>query len=116
MPLFEDEKWEVVPQIVANVRRGEPESHVGYLITATSPDGTEAEIVSELGISASERDALAANLFAASKDMFNSAERLMPLLATLELSPLEEEAAATLKAAIEGVKERIPGAGARISL
>jgi hypothetical protein len=115
MPLFEDETWEVVPQMVANVRRGEPESHVGFLITTTLRDGTEVDMVSELGIAASDRDRVVANLFTASKDMFNAAEKLLPLLAAMELSPVDEEAVATLKAALDGVRESIPSAETRMN-
>lgn len=83
MSLFVDETWGVTPQLVENVRRDEAVSHVGYLITATHADGTETEIVHDHGMGATERDLAAARLFAASKDMFNATEVLLPLLRVL---------------------------------
>ncbi len=104
MPLFEDEKWEVIPQMVENVRRGEAVSHVGYLIKAVGSDGHETPLVDDHGIGASDRDHVAAMLFAVSKDMFNAVEALMPVLSTLDLNPSEEEALGTLETALRDVK------------
>ncbi len=105
MPLFEDEKWVVVPQMVEGVRRGESVSHVGYIVSAVHEDGTEIPLVDDHGIGSAPRDLLAARLFAASKDLFNAVEALRPALSTLNLTPSEEEALAMIDAALVAVRD-----------
>jgi hypothetical protein len=111
MPLFEEETWGVAAQLVENVRRGEAVSHVGYLIVATKADGTETEIVDDHGIGAGQRDLAAARLFAASKDMFNASEILLPFLRGLSPQELDEEqrtAIALLEVAVRDVVADLP--------
>lgn len=104
MPLFEDERWEVVPRVEENVFRGEDISVVGYLIDATRPDGSSRMIVDQWGIGGSETDRAAAVLFCVAKDMFNSAETLAPVLQKLrergELDASQEDA---LEAMLQGL-------------
>lgn len=111
MALFEDEKWEVVAQMEENVFHGEDISHVGYLIRSTRADGSTVDIVDGYGIGRGEADRDAAVLFAASKDLFNSAEIVAPLLSLLRghvaMDPERERAISALEAAIAYVNENL---------
>ncbi|NTF17408.1 hypothetical protein G6L37_03150 [Agrobacterium rubi] len=107
MALFEDETWEVVPQIEENVFRGETVSHVGYLVRSTRADGSQVDIVDGLGIGRTEADRDAAILFAASKDLFNAAEILAPLLPLIRerfvVSARQEDAITLLEDVVDRV-------------
>lgn len=109
MALFKNEKWEVVPQMEENVFHGEDVSHVGYLIRSTGADGSQTDIVDGYGIGRSELDRDAAVLFAASKDLFNAAELLTPLLPLLreqvDVDPQQEAAMRMLDAVVRHVNE-----------
>lgn len=91
MPKFEEETWRVDPQIEPFVHRGVDESLVGYLISSELPDGTEVEVVSTHGMTASTRDLEIATLFAASNDLYNAAEEVLPVLRLLYASVLNED-------------------------
>lgn len=111
MALFKHETWEVVAQMEENVFRGEEVSHVGYLIRSTHVDGSTTDIVDGYGIGRGEADRAAAFLFAASKDLFNSAQIVAPLLPLLRghvaMDPEQERAVRALEAAIAYVNENV---------
>ena len=112
MRLFEEECWVVTPRVEENVFRDDPSSLVGYLIDATTPDGSSRPVVDQWGIGATEADRIAATLFCAAKDIFNTAEMLAPVLQRLrergELNADQEEALDLMLRSIAQVEAATP--------